>query len=157
MFETIYSFLQIMLYGHVSYYWFLILAVGFIFLEFHLGEGSSLCIGVGFLAAALFSWLGANFSWEIIAFIVAATASFICIRPLTLKYFYKNSAQITPPSEDVLQKTAVVEVDIDPLRNMGRVLVNGESWKATAAKPLKKGTVCVVESLQGVTLVVKEK
>ena len=154
---TLLQFLGNILVGHISYYWFLILAVGFIFLEFHLGEGSSLCIGVGFLVAALFSWFGANFSWEIIAFIIASTASFICIRPLTLKYFYKNSAQITPPSEDVLQKTAVVEVDIDPIRNTGRVLVNGESWKATAEKPLKKGVVCVVESLQGVTLVVKEK
>ena len=151
------SFLGNILVGHISYYWFLILAVGCIFMEFHIGEGSSLCIGVGFLAAAILSWLGANFSWEIISFIVAATVSFICIRPLTLKYLYKNASQITPPSEDVLNKIAVVEVDIDPIKNTGRVLVNGESWKATAEKPLKKGIVCVVESLKGVTLVVKEK
>ena len=60
------------------------------------------------------------------------------------------------PADDVIGKQAVVEVDIDPLKGTGRVKVNGESWKATAGKPLPKGTPCVVEKLNGVTLFVKE-
>ena len=76
-----------------------------------------------------------------------------------LVFIYRNvkMKEVKTPSEDVLGKPAVVEVDIDPVQGTGRVLVNGESWKATAAKALPKNTPCVVEKLNGVTLFVKEK
>ena len=141
----------------MNYYIYLIIALGCFVGELFTMEFSLTCLGIGLLGAALISWLG-NPLWSQIA--LFALVSIICwlgVRPIALKHFYRKTKELKTPAEDVIGKSAVVEVAIDPVQNTGRVLVNGESWKATAAKPLAKGTACVVEKLNGVTLFVKEK
>ena len=89
-------------------------------------------------------------------FTVVAVISWIGVRPFALKHLYGKYKELKNPSDDVIGKQAIVEVAIDPLHDTGRVSVNGESWKATAAKALAKGTPCKVEKLNGVTLFVTE-
>ena len=94
---------------------------------------------------------------QLVIFILLSLISWLGVRPLALKHLYGKTKEIKTPAEDVIGKQAVVEVAIDPVNDTGRVSVNGESWKATAAQALAKGTPCVVEKLNGVTLFVKEK
>ena len=141
----------------MNYYIYLVLALGCFVGELFTMEFSLTCVGIGLLGAAVASWLG-NALWvQVAVFSIVAVLSWIGIRPLALKHLYGKMKDIKTPSEDVIGKQAVVEVSIDPVQDTGRVLVNGESWKATAAKALAKGTPCVVEKLNGVTLFVKEK
>ncbi len=138
-------------------YLYLLIALGCFVGELFTMEFSLTCVGLGLLGAAVTSWIGGALGLQIAVFIVVALASWLGVRPLALKHLYAKTKEMKTPAEDVIGKQAVVEVDIDPLQDAGRVLVNGESWKATAAKPLAKGTPCTVEKLNGVTLFVKEK
>ena len=120
-------------------------------------EFSLTCLGIGLLGAAIISALGMPLWAQIAVFIVLAVACWVGIRPVALKHLYGKVKDLKTPSEDVVGKSAVVEVDIDPLHGTGRVLVAGESWKATSDKPLAKGVHCTIVKLDGVTLFVKEK
>lgn len=141
----------------MNFYIYLVLALGCFVGELFTMEFSLTCVGIGLLGAALVSWLGGALWLQIAAFALVAVISWIGVRPLALKHLYGKVKEMKTPSEDVIGKQAVVEVDINPVQDTGRVLVNGESWKATAAKALTKGTPCIVEKLNGVTLFVKEK
>ena len=138
-------------------YIYLVVALGCFIGELFTMEFSLTCVGLGLVGAAVTSWIGGALWVQITVFILVALLSWLGVRPLALKHLYGKIKEIKTPADDVLGKPAVVEVAIDPVHETGRVLVNGESWKATALKPLAKGTPCVVEKLNGVTLFVKEK
>lgn len=141
----------------MSFYIYLIIALGCFVGELFTMEFSLTCLGIGLLGAAAAAWLGTALWMQIVVFALVAMSCWIGVRPVALKHLYGKTKEMKTPAEDVLGKNAVVEVAIDPLHDTGRVLVNGESWKATAANALPKGTACVVEKLNGVTLFVKEK
>ena len=141
----------------MNYYIYLILALGCFVGELFTMEFSLTCVGIGLLGAAVASWLASALWVQVAVFSTVAVISWIGVRPVALKHLYGKMKDMKTPSEDVIGKQAVVEVDIDPVHDKGRVLVNGESWKAIAAKALAKGTPCIVEKLNGVTLFVKEK
>ena len=141
----------------MNFYIYLVLALGCFVGELFTMEFSLTCVGIGLLGAALVSWVGTSLWVQVAVFSIVAVLSWIGIRPMALKHLYGKMKEIKTPSEDVIGKQAIVEVDINPTAGTGRVSVNGESWKASAAKPLSKGTSCVVEKLNGVTLFVKEK
>lgn len=141
----------------MNYYIYLILAVVFFVCELFNMEFSLACLGIGTLGAAFTSWLGWNIWVQIFAFSLVSSICWIGIRPFALKHLYGKSKRIKTPAEDVIGQEAVVEIPLDPVEGVGRVKVAGESWKATAEKPLPAGTVCVVEKLDGVTLTVRAK
>ena len=141
----------------MNYYVYLIIALACFVGELFTMEFSLTCLGIGLLGAALAAWLGTALWGQVAAFALVAVLCWIGLRPLILKHLYGKVQEMKTPAEDVIGKQAIVEVAINPATEAGRVLVNGESWKATSAKPLAKGTVCVVEKLNGVTLFVKEK
>lgn len=141
----------------MNFYIYLIMALGCFVGELFTMEFSLTCVGIGLLGAALASWLGTSLGIQIISFALVAVMCWLGVRPLALKHLYSKNKEMKTPAEDVIGKPALVEIDIDPVQETGRVLVNGESWKATCDKPLPKGTPCVVKKLQGVTLLVTEK
>ena len=141
----------------MNFYVYLVLALGCFVGELFTMEFSLTCVGIGLIGAALASWLGGVLWVQITTFALVAVVSWLGVRPLALKHLYGKVKDVKTPSEDVIGKQAMVEIAIDPMHDTGRVLVNGESWKATAAKALAKHTPCVVEKLHGVTLFVKEK
>ena len=141
----------------MNFYVYLVLALGCFVGELFTMEFSLTCVGIGLIGAALASWLGGVLWVQITTFALVAVVSWLGVRPLALKHLYGKVKDVKTPSEDVIGKQAMVEIAIDPMHDTGRVLVNGESWKATAAKALAKNTPCVVEKLHGVTLFVKEK
>ena len=141
----------------MSAYIYLIIALGFFVGELFTMEFSLTCLGIGFLGSALAAWLGSTLWVQIAVFAVVSVICWLGIRPFALKHLYGKNKGVKTPADDVIGKPAVVEIAIDPVNETGRVLVNGESWKATSDKALAKGTPCIVEKLNGVTLFVKEK
>ena len=141
----------------MTYYMYLILAVCCFVGELFTMEFSLSCLGVGALAAGLVSWLQFNIWWQVGVFAIVSMGSWLGIRPLLLKHLDKFTKHVNTPAEDVIGQEALVETDIDPVKQTGRVKVLGESWKATATGFLPAGTKCVVENLDGVTLTVRKK
>ena len=140
----------------MNYYWYLIIACFCFVGEMFTMEFSLACLGIGLLLSALLSFLGYGIWWQLGAFTVSSLIAWLAIRPVALRYFYRNTKHIKTPAQNVIGKQALVETDIQPTKGTGRVKVEGESWKATASEPLEKGTLCVVEKLDGVTLFVKK-
>ena len=141
----------------MNYYIYLILAVCCFVGELFTFEFSLTCLGIGALGAAAASWMGLSIWPQVIIFAVIATLCWVGIRPVALRHFYNKSKYVKTPAEDVIGQEAVVETDINPSEQTGRVKVLGESWKATAQTALPAGTLCIVEKLDGVTLTVRPK
>lgn len=141
----------------MNYYVWLIIAVGCFVGEMFSMEFSLACLGTGLLGAAVAAYLGLGLWAQVGIFAAVSAITWIGVRPFALKHLYGKAKDVKTPAEDVLGKPAVVEMDIDPLQETGRVKVEGESWKATAKEPLPAGTKCVVEKLDGVTLTVRKE
>ena len=141
----------------MSHYIYYILAMGCFIGELFTMEFSLTCLGIGAIGAGVVSWLGLGIWWQAAVFTAVASVSWLGARPFLLRFVDKFTKHVNTPAEDVIGQEAVVEIDIDPANQTGRVKVLGESWKATAAGPLAVGTKCVVEKLDGVTLTVRSK
>lgn len=139
----------------MNYYVYLIAACACFVGEMFTMEFSLTCLGIGLLGAAYTSFIGLGLWWQTGVFAAVALVAWLSVRPLALKYLYRNVKHIKTPAQTVIGLQAVVETDITP-DTFGRVKVNGESWRAVAAEPLAKGTLCRVEKLDGVTLFVKK-
>ena len=140
----------------MNYYIYLIAACACFVGEMFTMEFSLTCLGIGLLGAAYTSFLGAGIWWQTGVFTIIAVIAWLSVRPLALKYLYKNVKSLKTPAQNVIGQQAIVEMDINPDNSTGRVKVNGESWRATAEEPLTQGTLCRVEKLDGVTLFVKK-
>lgn len=119
-------------------------------------EFSLTCVGIGLLGAGYASHLGFGLWWQMGVFACVAVTAWLSVRPLALRYLYRNTKPIKTPAQNVIGQEAVVEVAIDPINHTGRVKVQGESWKADGTEKLEVGTKCIVEKLDGVTLFVKK-
>lgn len=57
-------------------------------------------------------------------------------------------------------KEGIVLEEIDTLKAVGRVVVNGQEWSAKTDEPngrIAKGKVVVIDGIQGVKLIVRDK
>ena len=141
----------------MNYYVWLIIALGCFVGEVFTMEFSLACLGLGLLGGSLMAWLGCGIWAQVLVFAAVSAVAWVGVRPFALKHCYGRSPLVKTPAEDVIGKEAVVQTAVNPTDGTGRVRVEGESWKATAAEPLQAGTVCVVEKLDGVTLTVRPK
>ena len=141
----------------MSHYVYYILATCCFIGELFTMEFSLTCLGIGAIGAGLASWFGLGIWWQVGVFTAVASVCWLSIRPLLLRIINKFTKHVNTPAEVVIGQEAVVEIAIDPAKQMGRVKVLGESWRATAAEPLPVGTKCLVEKLDGVTLTVRSK
>lgn len=141
----------------MNYYIWLIIAVCCFVGELFSMEFSLTCLGIGLLGAGLASWLGLNLWLQVLAFAAVAAAAWVGIRPFAKRHLYSKAKHVKTPAEEVIGKTAIAQTALGPLENNGRVMVEGESWKAASQTPLAAGTECVVEKLEGVTLTVRAK
>jgi len=140
----------------MNFYIYLVLAFFCFIGEMFTAEFSLTCIGIGLLGASYTSYLGFGLWWQVGVFSVVTLLAWLLVRPVALRFLYRNTKTIKTPAESVIGQEAVVETTIDPVTHTGRVKVNGESWKADAAEKLEQGTPCTVEKLDGVTLFVKK-
>ena len=99
----------------MNFYVYLIVALGCFVGELFTMEFSLTCLGVGFLGAALVSWLGMNLWIQIAMFALVSMVCWIGVRPVALKHLYNKTKEVKTPAENVVGKPAIVEVAIDGL------------------------------------------
>jgi membrane protein implicated in regulation of membrane protease activity len=106
------------------------------------------------LAAAVASqWFGLNI--QIVVFALALIASLLFLRPFLLKRRHSGH-KIHSRSQALLGLKAEVTEAIDPDKNTGRVMVNGEDWSARASVLISLGQIVEVSGSDGIVLIVKE-
>ncbi|NPA36846.1 MAG: NfeD family protein [Chlorobi bacterium] len=111
--------------------------------------------GIGFLFAALGSWLNMGAFWILLMFSLGVLTTFFFIRPLMLKYGHKE--KIKTNRDALFEKTGIVTEEIDKNKNTGRVKIDGDDWKAVSKNNeiIKQGTAVRVVSIDSIILIVE--
>lgn len=137
----------------MAYYFYLSLGVLCIVGEMFTMDFSLACFGVGLFGAALVSFLGLGLGWQVAVFIAVSLALFIGMRPLALKHLYHNSKHVKTNVDALIGRTAVVTAAPDS-EGLGRVQIDGDSWRAFFQYPAAQAAQVRVEKLDGNTLFV---
>jgi len=116
------------------------------------------CIGIGCVAGSLTTLLGGGTVAQLLFFSVATLASFVGVRPLMKKYFYTKSEQVRTNVDNLVSRTARVSERIDSATGSGRVVVDGDDWKAVSlhSSPIEKGEMVEIVKVDSVILTVKK-
>ena len=112
----------------------------------------------GALAAMAAGLIGFETGIQILVFLVVSVLLLVLTRPIAVKYF--NQERQKANAESLIGQQALVLEDIDTLQAAGLVEVRGQEWSAKTDEPngkIAKNKVVVIEGIQGVKLIVREK
>jgi len=106
------------------------------------------CLALGCIASGIFSYFDFGFKMQLFAFSVVTLASFFLVRPFMLKYAHKKSNKVKTNVDALLGKIGRVTVAIDNSKNEGRVVIDGDDWKAESINDIIINVGEKVEILQ---------
>ena len=135
-----------------------VLMVGFLVVEGIAPGLVSIWFALGALAALISALLGAQIWLQAVWFVVISVAALVLTRPLAKKYV--NSRAQATNADMLIGQECIVTETIDKLHGTGAVSVAGKIWTARTDEPetiIEKGSVAVVERIEGVKLMVEEK
>ena len=118
----------------------------------------SIWFAAGALAALLMALWGLPLWVQFLVFMVVSLVLLFLTRPLAKKYV---NSRVTPTNADRIVGTdCVVTEEIDNLQGTGAVMADGKEWTARMDNrdgKAPKGSVAVIERIEGVKLIVKTK
>lgn len=138
--------------------WHILVSIGviaFIFEIFTAGFISA-SIGIGFLFAATGNYLGLDVKWQILLFAFGVGLTYFLVRPLITKFGYRND-KIKTNKDALINKPGIVTEEINPLKNSGRIKIDGDDWKARSLNNeiIQTGTTVSVIDIDSIILIVK--
>ena len=123
--------------------------------------GTVQLVAVWFAAGGIIAFIGALFGVpfyvQIILFILGSLLLLLATRRITRRLL-RGHRKIPTNSDRVVGQECIVREEIDNLRGSGRVHADGMDWTARSTDDkvvCPVGTVCVVEEIQGVKLIVR--
>ncbi|MBO4243492.1 MAG: NfeD family protein [Bacteroidales bacterium] len=141
------------------YYYWLIAAIILIIIEILTVGFGALCFAFGALATALAGYLGVSFTWQLAIFAIVSLLSFIFVRPFVLKFLQKKSKDVMTNADALIGRSGMVTEEIDHKRQLGRVKVDGDEWKAITedGHTIAAGTEVTIIARDSIIVTVKEK
>jgi len=114
-----------------------------------------LWFGVGAAVAGILALLGLSFGWQLAAFVVVSLVLFTSSRRFAERFSKKQPPGIG--ADRFIGKQGVVLEDVDNVKNIGRVRLDKEEWRADSESgtAIPAGTQVEVVRLDGTHLVVK--
>ncbi len=114
-------------------------------------------IAIGCILAGVISAFDLGIKIQLIAFTAGALIAFFGIRPFMLRYFHKKSNNIKTNVDALIGKVGRVTETINASKNEGRVLVEGDDWKAETENDeiVNLGEKVEVLQVQSTILIVK--
>ena len=138
-------------------YWLLIFIV-LLVIEIGTMGLTTIWFAGGALAAFIMGIIGFGTGVQIAVFSIVSIVLLVSTRPIALKYFNKERQKTN--AESLIGQHGLVLEEVDTLKSTGRVEVNGQEWSAKTDEPdgyIGKNTVVVIDGIQGVKLIVREK
>lgn len=114
----------------------------------------SIWFAIGSLVALIANFCGANILVQAALFVGVSFAALLLTRPLVKKF---STPKIQRTNIDrIIGERAIVTEEIDNLRAIGVVKVDGKSWSARSADGsiIPAGSVVEVQKIDGVKLIV---
>lgn len=111
-------------------------------------------LGIGALFAMIASFLTDSIVTQTVVFVITSCILIPLTKPLADKFTGKKS--IPTNSYSLINKHGIVILEIDPIKGIGQVKVNGEIWSAKTSDESKisEGTEVEVIKIDGVKLIV---
>lgn len=134
--------------GTLALFW-LVLALVLLVIEVCTVSLVSIWFVVGALAAALLAWMHVGIVFQITAFILISAVLFYFCKDWLYQFFrfrHDRSGAV-----QILGQTGQVTTSIAPGHD-GRILVNGQDWKASSSQLLEAGCKVKITGMHGVTL-----
>ena len=138
-------------------YWLVLFVILLVIEIFTMGL-TTIWFAGGALAAFATGLVGFGVVVQVIVFLAVSIVLLIVTRPIAVRYF--NQERQKTNAESLIGHQALVIEDIDTVLAKGRVEINGMEWSAKTDEPdgrIAKNTVVVVNGIQGVKLIVREK
>lgn len=145
----------------VWHFWAIAALVLFI-VEIFTSGFAAVCLSIGAIAAAVASAAGSGAQGQIIWFAVFTLFSFVVVRPIMLKLFFKNKKkeEVKSGVDALIGREATVSETIDAASGSGRVSVDGDDWKAVArdeSMVIPKGEKVIILKIDSIILTVDKK
>lgn len=139
-----------------SIFW-LIIFVALLVVEIVTLGLTTVWFALGALAAFLAAYVGFGVLVQVIVFLIVSIILLILTRPIAVKFF--NQERERTNAESLIGQKAVVKEEINTLRGVGKVEVNGMEWSAKADESdvIEAGTVILIKGIQGVKLIVEKE
>ena len=140
-----------------TFYWLIIFVIALI-VEIATMGLTSIWFAGGALVAWVFAKIGFGLTVQIVVFVIASLLLLILTRPIAVRYF--NVERQKTNAESLIGECAVVVEEVDTLKAQGRVEIHGMEWSAKTDEldgKIAKGKVVVVDGIQGVKLIVRDK
>ena len=109
--------------------WIIVAVILFIFEIFAPALIAS-CFAIGCISAGIVSAFGCGIKIQLIAFAAGTLIAFFGARPFMLKYFHKKSDKIKTNMDALIGKIGRVTETLNASKNEGRIIVEGDDWKA---------------------------
>jgi membrane protein implicated in regulation of membrane protease activity len=118
-----------------------------------------LSVAVGALVAGLVALVVPGVLAPALTFAAATLLSLLGIRPFLLRHLHPAGREIKTNVDALAGKLGIVSERIDPGTGKGRVMVEGEDWRAAALMdvPLEPGTRVMVVRVEGATVYVDKE
>ncbi|MCC8088262.1 MAG: NfeD family protein [Rikenellaceae bacterium] len=115
-------------------------------------------IGIGCLVAGIAAIFIPEVWAQLIIFSVGVLLGFIYIRPLVLKYLHRKDNTINTNVDALIGRTGRVSVTIDNSAGQGRVMIDGDDWKAVSAEGsiIPEGSCVEVLRVDSIILTVRK-
>jgi membrane protein implicated in regulation of membrane protease activity len=118
-----------------------------------------LSVAVGCLAAGLASLVLPGALLPALTFAAGTLLSLVGIRPFLLRHLHPSGTEIRTNVDALAGKVGIVSERVDPATGKGRVVVEGEDWRAASLMDaaLEPGTRVMVVRVEGATLYVDKE
>ena len=135
----------------------LFLSVSLFVLEIFISTFVSVCFGLGALTAGIIAFTGLDTSLQLLMFACISILSLFVIKPFIKKHMISRSYQPMTEHQPIVGQEAYVMEEINPSKNVGRVIISGVTWKAKTefGETIPKGSFVKILGKDSVTLTVK--
>ncbi|MCK9995974.1 MAG: NfeD family protein [Candidatus Krumholzibacteria bacterium] len=138
--------------------WFLA-GLALIIFEFTLPGVILVFFGIGAWITALTTWMGLTNGWtsQLLVFAVSSVLMLVFLRRWFRARFFGHSSEVQDPLENLDEfrnQVVIVTEDIDP-ESGGKVEFKGADWSARCDTALSVGSRAVIQSVDGITLLVR--
>lgn len=141
----------------LNWHWWMYAGIILLILEVFTPGFIIACIGLGALCASAIAYLGFNIDSQLITFAISTLISLFIIRPVLLKKG-GNEDQIKTNTDALIGRVGSVTESIDNSLQKGRVVIDGDYWKANSSNNeiISEHTKVKVTSIDSTIITVKK-
>lgn len=125
-------------------------------MELMAGDFFITCFAIGAVGAAISAVVGASFVVQVILFAVITLLAIFFVRPFALRYLHRGDDDRVSNADALMGRQGRV---VEPIEKggFGRVVIDGDNWKARTAdgQPIEAGCTVTVVDRESTIITVK--